>query len=388
MAPKDFIKARKSNIIAIVNDKPYYPSLVVSADDFSSIISGALQILLHGSLFTNESLDKLKENICVKRITGGITNSLFQISGLSNTDESDFDFDACLLRLFGAEGMIDRDVETCTFANLAIAGIAPEYLGRGANFRIEGWLDGYSPLGVLDLQLRSNSDKVAIEMAKLHSYQVPDDCKEFHDGSKPTVWNQLYSWLEKAKGVTTFKTEGDDARAKRLINLDSIEKELDWVKNSVVPSDASVAFCHNDALAANIMKHDERGDIRLIDFEYGGINFVGFDIANHFNEHAGGTDKKNGEPDYSLFPDEMRQKEFITAYVHARRSLGKENTLSEEDEINSVINEVKGFVLVNHLYWGLWAANQAASEGTESFDYIAFSHHRFQQYLLEKEENY
>jgi ethanolamine kinase len=40
------------------------------------------------------------------------------------------------------------------------------------------------------------------------------------------------------------------------------------------------------------------------------------------------------------------------------------------------------------LYWGLWAVNQAANEGTASFDYIAFSHHRFQQYLVEKEENY
>lgn len=28
-------------------------------------------------------------------------------------------------------------------------------------------------------------------------------------------------------------------------------------------------------------------EVRFIDFEYGGINYQAFDIANHFNEYAG-----------------------------------------------------------------------------------------------------
>ena len=38
--------------------------------------------------------------------------------------------------------------------------------------------------------------------------------------------------------------------------------------------------------------------IQLIDFEYGGTNYVAFDMTNHFNEHAGGTTKEeSGVPD-------------------------------------------------------------------------------------------
>jgi ethanolamine kinase len=389
MAPKDFIEARNNNQITIVDGKPYYPSLIADPDQDASVLSSALKILLHDSSLSDESIKKLEDCLTLKKVTGGITNNLFQISGfIQDVEDVPFDFNSCLVRVFGAEGMIDRDVETCTFAHLANADIAPRYLGRGSNFRVEGWLDRYSPLGVLDLQQRANSEKVAVQMAKLHSFQVPDELKEWHDEKKPAVWDQLYAWLQQAKDITTYKTQGDDARSNRLINLDTIEKELNWVKDNVVPADASVAFCHNDALAANIMKHDETGEVRLIDFEYGGVNFIGFDIANHFNEYAGGTDKKNGEPDYSLLPDEIRQKGFITTYVQARRNLGKKSEVSEDDEVDILLNEVKGFVLVNHLYWGLWAVNQAANEGTESFDYIAFSHHRFQQYLVEKEENY
>ena len=46
-------------------------------------------------------------------------------------------------------------------------------------------------------------------------------------------------------------------------------------------------FCHNDLLCGNIMVNDSTAAITLIDFEYGGTNFRGFDIANHFNEWAG-----------------------------------------------------------------------------------------------------
>jgi hypothetical protein len=37
------------------------------------------------------------------------------------------------------------------------------------------------------------------------------------------------------------------------------------------------------------------GKIYIIDYEYGSYNYRGYDIANHFNEHAG------FECDYSLY---------------------------------------------------------------------------------------
>ena len=56
-----------------------------------------------------------------------------------------------LVRIFGAEGMIDRDVETSTFASLAAAGHTPPYYGRFANGRLEGWMGGMRPLEVREL---------------------------------------------------------------------------------------------------------------------------------------------------------------------------------------------------------------------------------------------
>ena len=170
-----------------------------------------------------------------------------------------------------------------------------------------------------------------------------------------------------------------------------MEKELAWLAESVISPDSKVAFCHNDLLAANIMKDQETGEIKFIDFEYGGVNFIGFDIANHFNEHAGGTEKKSGEPDYSMYPSDTRLNLFISSYVQTSRDLAKESSngdliTTEEEDIENLSKEVNGFVLINHIYWGLWAVNQAAIEGTEDFDYLAYAWHRFVRYFENKEE--
>ncbi len=412
MPPKEFIKAREDKKAALVDDRPYHPELFVTKREEedtsstllhseSSIISTALAIIFYNaddndtehSSIPTDLADRLK----VKTVTGGITNALYAISGFAPIQP----YDTILIRVFGAEGMIDRDVETSSFASLADQSIAPHYYGRFGNGRLEGWLNNFSPLVLMDLQTKYNAEAIAVQMANLHyGYTIPDYLKEYHNEAEPGLWIQLYAWLTQAKAIDPtlgYSSKGDAERAERLINLMKIEKELDWLRESVIKPDSKVAFCHNDLLPANIMKHGDTGEIRFIDFEYGGINFIAFDIANHFNEHAGGPEKASGEPDYSMYPSETRQKLFITKYVQTSRSIlqsqengnGNSNghiSTSEEEQIEDLIREVNGFVLANHLYWGLWAVNQAAVEGTEEFDYLAYAWHRFNRFFEDKEE--
>jgi len=410
MPPKDFIQARASNNATLVDDRPYFPQLSVTPNDSSngsaeghhnsnlahsssSIIATALAIIFYQS----EPPNNLAQNLKIKTVTGGITNALYCISGFKPIQP----YDSVLIRVFGAEGMINRDVETSTFAHLASSGIAPHYFGRFANGRIEGFLEYCSPLVVMDLQKRTNMEAIARQMAHLHQgFQVPPELQEYHNHSKPGLWTQLHDWMNQASKIDQklgYKSKGDAERAARLLNLKFVEQQLKWVEEEVIPKDSRVAFCHNDLLPANIMKHNETGIIQLIDFEYGGINFVGFDIANHFNEFAGGPEKKSGDPDYSLFPDESEQKLFITSYVRESRLLAGNrsdngdndtdtDTDSQDQEVAKFSKEIHAFVLANHLYWGLWAVNQAATEGTEEFDYLAYAWHRFNRYTEDKQE--
>ena len=57
-------------------------------------------------------------------VVGGITNSLFKATFCAS------DQPAVLVRVFGGEGMIDRDLENATFKALSDSGVGTEYFGR------------------------------------------------------------------------------------------------------------------------------------------------------------------------------------------------------------------------------------------------------------------
>ena len=431
----------------VVDAHPYFPNLSAAASDETSVKKVAF-VLIYSSLLLRYGVTDEAEHVsmltemlnndndqsssttilnqlsCTK-VTGGITNALFRISGfqslslpsstVATTTSITTDYDSVLVRLFGAEGMINRDIETSTYAALCDAGIAYRYMGRFQNGRIEGWLDGYHPLQNDDLSHEEISLEIAKEMARLHClFQLPQgELRDHHCGTeldKITVglWDQLSSWMEQARGYTDFKTEEDTERV-GLLQLDKIEMEVTDIIQSFTSQDdavasdgdknnsstASICFCHNDLLPANIMQNKATGHIQLIDFEYGGSNYAAFDMANHFNEYAGGTtEEENGVPDYTRFPDVERQTKFCVEYVKMMKRLESEVSDVTEDEDEDVImdearqllSHVQKFILVNHLYWGLWAVNQAAEEGCEEFDYLTYASNRFNEYYIKKAE--
>jgi thiamine kinase-like enzyme len=349
----------------------------------------------------------------VRPVHGGMTNKLFHLSGLVWNEEQPGNKDttattttatatttlqeepsvrilpnqrimpdSVLVRVFGAHGMIDRDVETSTYAALAHQGIALKYYGRFGNGRLEEWCDDMSHLEVTSLGDAEISQGIAQNLAQLHSqFVVPPHLKEHHDPSQPpTLWTQLQSWLDQAL-TCHFQKDQDTQRANGL-ELSNLTNECQWLRDRVVSSDATVGFCHNDLLAGNVLWSSSTKTIQFIDFEYGGINYLSYDIANHFNEFAGGT-SGDATPDYSLFPSPELQRVFVTEYLTTFHG-----TPPSADQVDQLLHGIKGFVLANHLVWGLWGINQAATEGCDEFDYLQYGTCRIQRYYFEKKKEW
>lgn len=307
-------------------------------------------------------------------VKGGITNQLFKVEFRAGGP-------SVLVRIFGAEGMIDRDIENPTFEAIADYFKRPHYYGRFGNGRVEGWLEGTRPLRMqpLDMAEASTSACIAQQLATMHSMPLPLHLQEFYQ--EPGLWPQLWAWHRAAVDPTTAKTVGErtdfdtepNGGPEMLagLNLQRAEEELRSLQAAIPPS-APTAFCHNDLLAGNIMLDEETGQVTLIDFEYGGKNFRGFDIANHFNEWAGGT--ADGKPDYRLFPTPDQQRHFCRAYL-AHIQPGH-----TEEELEALLLETALFVKVDHWYWGLWAVNQARDEGCGEFPYLSYAQARLTQY--------
>ena len=56
-----------------------------------------------------------------------------------------------------------------------------------------------------------------------------------------------------------------------------------------------LVFCHNDLNLGNMII-DERNEIQFIDYEFSGLNFLGYEFGNLFNELA-----SEYEPDFQFF---------------------------------------------------------------------------------------
>ena len=156
----------------------------------------------------------------------------------------------------------------------------------------------------------------------------------------------------------------------------------------------------------------------LIDFEFCGYNYRGFDLANHFTEWV--FDYNHSEfPFYKCrrdyFPSRKRQLDFFNAYLeinaeedipgegppHQRRSRAysaasaaasneqngrrRVRHISCQHQTEILFREVQAFTIASNLLWTMWAANQAVSDKKIAFGFWHYSADRLKDYVKQKE---
>lgn len=160
--------------------------------------------------------------------------------------------------------------------------------------------------------------------------------------------------------------------------------------------ESPIVFSHNDLLYGNVIYDEEKGEASFIDYEYGCYAFRGFDIGNHFNEFAG------FECEYWRYPTKEFQLKWFEWYLRSNNNGGikmislylciqKDDSFllfivkPSEDEKLKLYDEVEGFSLASHFYWGLWALIQAMVSDID-FNYMDYSVLRFDEYKKRKNE--
>lgn len=231
---------------------------------------------------------------------------------------------------------------------------------------------------------------VGKELGLMHNIEVP------LDRTKPVLWAKIDQFEHLASEIKLT----DAAKLSQLVDLDlpSVRADLRWLK-SVLPSalngdgrdllasmsDADeitkqafsfaheVVFCHNDALSGNILHNDAWDRVQIIDYEYGGYNFRGFDFANHFCEHCG------FEMDLGLYPDPEQQFVFFRAYMQVKTPellAQLEQNKESKAFFHALYPIVNRYALASHLFWGFWAVVQAAHSKID-FDFLDYAKKRF-----------
>lgn len=370
------------------------------------------------------------EDIVLTSVGGGITNVLFKAEGPKGEEP-------VLVRIYGenTDILVNRDRDNHLFHELATLGFAPPYRGRFENGRIEGFVDA-RPLEPHEMSLQAPINFVSLiaaEMARLHRMPVTKAGPK----GRAEVWETIPRWLQLAKGLT-FDDEAKAAAVKAL-DLEWVCQEIAWVQRQLRYSHGAhgeneesavatlenggstkgkddvpvgledetvkdrarrylseVVLSHNDLLSGNVMYADGWEKVQVIDFEYSGYNPRGFDIANHFCEHAG-FDSNFAKS----YPCEETQIAFLTDYVRAveksrKTHEGGDTTTTSPGEnmstspladdasfIAGLMTEVNRWTLPSHLWWTAWAVVQARYSPI-NFDFVDYARLRLAGYRLHK----
>jgi len=203
----------------------------------------------------------------------------------------------------------------------------------------------------------------------------------------PSLYSTLLRWVSNARNVR-LKTNNNQQNQKLLstLNMDLIEREIVDIQHRLKVVNSPIVFCHNDLNAGNMLL-DSKGNISVIDYEYGSYNYRGFDLGNFFCEWTMNYKVQN-YPKFKihseLWPSQQNQIEFFHEYISETKQLqGLNNPKVTEAEIRALQQETEQYALCSHLLWSLWGIIQCGVSEIQ-FGFLEYSLARFELYLQGK----
>lgn len=182
----------------------------------------------------------------------------------------------------------------------------------------------------------------------------------------------------------------EERRQRLLPSNEQLSADLSEVETKIKAVTTSpVVFCHNDLLVGNIVWNREDSRVYFIDFEYGGFNYLSYDIGNHFNEHTG----VDAVLDHSLYPDRQYQMQWLTTYLKHSKALKAGVNLMDcdsvstlmvsDEELETLYADVQRQAILSDLMWGLWSIRQA-DVSTIDFDFIAYAISKLEGFSIKR----
>jgi thiamine kinase-like enzyme len=194
-------------------------------------------------------------------LAGGITNLNYRIDAGGGS---------YVLRITGADTEllgIRREIEHA--ANLAAGrlGVAPEvmYFIEPEGYLVTRFVDG-TVVPPEEIVSPHNLRRVAEKLRKFHQ-QAPSLPGEFN------VFRRVEMLTEVSRRHNCRFPD----------NFDWILQRMRQVEQTLSDSDFVLHPCHDDLLNLNFL--DERGEIRILDWEYAGMGDVSYDLANFASHH-------------------------------------------------------------------------------------------------------
>lgn len=283
---------------------------------------------------------------------------------------------------------IDRKTESLCQSLASEQGISPKCISSFDGGRIEEFVSNARTWSMHDLREPTRADLLATMMGKLHAIEHAT----LHD-SPPMLPDRLRDWANAAKEASDKIILREDRNARLTMALDVeglLNEEVPWLIDTLTELNPRKVLSHSDFNAGNILEVKSEGQdsgigkLYLVDFEYSGCDWRGYDIANLFNEM--GTDNQcpafpHFVIDPGAFPNDEFQQRFLRQYLKTMANGGE----VDEEEVLTLQREVEFFRLASHLQWALWSVVQE-DRSTICFGFLDYALQRTSLYFAKKAE--
>jgi len=318
------------------------------------------------------------KTIKLDRISGALTNCIY-VATSQYTDT----VQKVLVRVYGqgSEAMFERSKEMLWLERLSKQSLVPRLLSVFGNGRFEEYLES-TTLKHDTLRDPRISTGIARLLRRLHG--VTDVHPHMPENGDLEWWASIGRWMPSTETIVRRLQETNEDERWEEIDLEQLKLQINAYKQWVDKIDSKIVYCHNDLQYGNVLvlqdgpgvtippsSHRQVGDTAFVDFEYGGYNPRGYDIANHFCEW-----KANYHCDEAhvlhpvLYPTLAEQKRFLREYLGHYRS---------EDDVNMLHAEVEAYRPASELSWALWGLVQVGRTDID-FDYMGYGLGRIREF--------
>ncbi|VDD97122.1 unnamed protein product [Enterobius vermicularis] len=273
------------------------------------------------------------DDIVIRVQTGGMNNFIFIVSVTESFRKASEEPTAVILRIYFSEDIECTLVDSIISVILSERGIGPAVLGVFPGGRIEE----YIPSRIITNEELCNIHvgyEVGKILATVHSLNVAISKENRLDTVVDEMVSRLRSsskWKKSHKMRTTL-TKWEENLFPSKITVDLLAEEYELAKRCAAHSGSPVVFTNNDLHEGNLLLRDgvkitKEGifgcptglaPLVLIDYEYGGYYYRGFDFCHYCCECC--QDNTNEKwPGYRImedhWPDDSHQRRYAEGYL-------------------------------------------------------------------------
>ena len=267
-----------------------------------------------------------------------------------------------VVKVYNECSMIDHMFEHRIIEYLGKLNLHPSVIYSCSEYRIERFIEGS---GINNLQLREHSKllKMVELIASLHNNkELKQEMFPLIQDKRSFVQIVNESWLNTFRNLYPKITETlSKTRFKKFANSLSwlLGEDFQNMFRSLLPSDEELVLSHNDISPANMLcpKDDDKAKMYLIDYEYCGLNFRGYDLAVLIEDIK--TDYEYKEYPHFSMDQEMaltdeEENELLSHYIKFNNKIiTKENLNLEVIKLKQQITSLKAIFQLAGTLWGI-----------------------------------